>query len=84
MFKWSDINYHICLNISRVSGQLKPELQWPSFRGYLGIVSILKDGGTFNLLKEIPLDDICLTAPSITDGMIYFRTQKYLFAVGKK
>lgn len=49
-----------------------------------GTVFILKDGDTFNLLAEIPLKDNCLTAPSITDGMIYFRTQKYLFAVGKK
>lgn len=49
-----------------------------------GTVFILKDGETFNLLAEIPLKDNCLTAPSITDGMIYFRTQKYLFAVGKK
>jgi outer membrane protein assembly factor BamB len=49
-----------------------------------GTVYILKDGDTFNLIAEIPLKDNCLTAPSITEGMIYFRTQKYLFAVGKK
>jgi len=49
-----------------------------------GTVFILKDGDTFNLLAEIPLKDNCLTAPAITEGMIYFRTQKYLFAVGKK
>jgi len=49
-----------------------------------GTVYILQDGSTFNLLTEVPLNDICLTAPSITDGMIYFRTQKFLIAVGKK
>jgi outer membrane protein assembly factor BamB len=48
-----------------------------------GLVSIIQDGDSFKLLKEIPLDDICLTAPSITDGKIFFRTQKYLIAVGK-
>jgi outer membrane protein assembly factor BamB len=48
-----------------------------------GTVYILKDGESFNLLAEVPLNDICLTAPAITDGMIFFRTQKYLFAVGK-
>lgn len=50
----------------------------------MGTVFIIQDGDTFKLLSEIPLNDICLTAPAITDGMIYFRTQKYLFAVGKK
>jgi outer membrane protein assembly factor BamB len=49
-----------------------------------GTVYIIKDGRTFNLLAEIPMKDICMTAPAITDGMIFFRTQHNLFAVGKK
>jgi outer membrane protein assembly factor BamB len=49
-----------------------------------GTVYIIRDGSTFNLLAEIPLNDISLTALSITQGMIYFRTQKYLIAAGKK
>jgi outer membrane protein assembly factor BamB len=49
-----------------------------------GTVYIIQDGSTFNLLAEIPLNDISLTAPAITDGMIFFRTQKFLIAVGKK
>jgi outer membrane protein assembly factor BamB len=49
-----------------------------------GTVYILQDGDTFNLLAEIPLNDICMTAPSITDGAIFFRSRKYLIAVGKK
>jgi outer membrane protein assembly factor BamB len=49
-----------------------------------GTVYIVHDGDSFNLLAEIPLNDICLTAPAITDGMIIFRTQKYLIAAGKK
>jgi len=48
-----------------------------------GKVYIIQDGDTFNLIAEIPMNDICMTAPSITDGMIFFRTQKYLVAVGK-
>jgi outer membrane protein assembly factor BamB len=48
-----------------------------------GTVYILKDGDSFKLLAEIPFNDICLTAPAITDGMLIFRTQKYLIAVGK-
>jgi outer membrane protein assembly factor BamB len=49
-----------------------------------GTVYIIKDGDTFSLLAEIPLGDICMTAPALTDGMIIFRTQKYLIAAGKK
>jgi outer membrane protein assembly factor BamB len=49
-----------------------------------GTVYIIQDGNTFKQLAEIPMNDICLTAPSLTDGMIYFRTQNYLIAVGKK
>jgi outer membrane protein assembly factor BamB len=48
-----------------------------------GTVYILQDGSAFRLLYEIHLNDVCLTAPAITDGMIFFRTQKYLIAVGK-
>jgi outer membrane protein assembly factor BamB len=49
-----------------------------------GTVYIVEDGNEFKLLAEIPMNDICLTAPAITDGMIIFRTQKYLIGVGKK
>jgi outer membrane protein assembly factor BamB len=49
----------------------------------MGTVYIISDGSTFKLLAEIPMKDICMTAPAITDGMIYFRTQHYLYAVGK-
>jgi len=49
-----------------------------------GTVYIIKDGVSFKQLAEIPLNDVCLTAPAITDGMIFFRTQKYLIAAGKK
>src|SRR5664280_3021996 len=49
-----------------------------------GTVYIISSGNSFNKIAEIPLNDICLTAPAITDGMIIFRTQKYLIGVGKK
>ena len=49
-----------------------------------GTVYIIQDGTAFKKLAEIPMNDVCLTAPSITEGMIFFRTQKYLIAVGKK
>jgi outer membrane protein assembly factor BamB len=49
-----------------------------------GTIYIIQDGDSFKLLAEVPMNDICMTAPAITDGMIIFRTQKYLVAVGKK
>lgn len=48
-----------------------------------GTIYIIGDGDSFSLLAEIPLNEICMTAPSITDGLIIFRTQKSLIAVGK-
>jgi outer membrane protein assembly factor BamB len=49
-----------------------------------GTIYIIRDGNTFKLLAEIPMNDICMTAPALTDGMIFFRTQNNLFAIGKK
>ena len=49
-----------------------------------GMIYIIQDGDAFKLLAEIPLNEICMTAPAITDGMIFFRTQKHLIAAGKK
>jgi len=49
-----------------------------------GTVYIVADGDEFKLIAEIPMNDICMTAPALTDGMIIFRTQKYLIGVGKK
>ena len=49
-----------------------------------GMVYIISDGPAFKLLAEMPMKDICMTAPAITDGIIYFRTQHHLIAVGKK
>lgn len=48
-----------------------------------GTVYIIEDGDSFRLLAEIPLNDICMSSPALTDGMIIFRTQKYLIGVGK-
>jgi outer membrane protein assembly factor BamB len=49
-----------------------------------GVVYIIRDGDVFNIIARIPMNDICMTAPAITDNIIYFRTQNYLYAVGKK
>lgn len=48
-----------------------------------GTVYIIKDSSSLEILAEIPMNDVSLVAPAITDGMIIFRTQKYLIGVGK-
>jgi hypothetical protein len=45
-------------------------------------VLIIKDGSSFEKISKIPLNDICLTAPAITNGLMCFRAQKYLIAAG--
>lgn len=50
--------------------------------GEEGTVYIIKDGDAFNLIAEIPLNDICMTSPAITENMMFIRTQKYLIAIG--
>lgn len=49
-----------------------------------GTVFIIKDGTAFEQLAEIPMGDVSLVAPAITEGAIFFRSQRYLFAVGKR
>ena len=49
----------------------------------LGLVYIVKAGKEFEVIKSIPLNDVCMVVPAITDGIIYFRTQSKLIAVGK-
>lgn len=49
-----------------------------------GTVYVIKDGESFEVIAEIPMGDVSLVAPALTDGMIIFRTQKYLIAAGKK
>jgi outer membrane protein assembly factor BamB len=48
-----------------------------------GTVYVFKAGPEFSLLSTNPLADICMTTPAITDNLIFFRTMKYLIAVGK-
>jgi outer membrane protein assembly factor BamB len=52
--------------------------------GEEGTLYIIRDGDQFNLEAEIPLNDICMTSPAISEEMLFIRTQKYLIAVGKK
>jgi outer membrane protein assembly factor BamB len=58
-----------------------------------GILYAVSDGGKvysvqcgkdFEVLATNDLNDICMVTPAITEGMIFFRTQDMLVAIGKK
>ena len=46
-----------------------------------GKVYVIKAGNEFEILAENNLNGICMTAPALTDGMIFFRTENNLIAV---
>ena len=48
-----------------------------------GNAYVFKAGPEFSLVATNPLGDICMTTAAITEGMIFFRTMKYLIAIGR-
>jgi len=48
-----------------------------------GDVIVVKAGPEFEILSRNPLDDLLMASPAISEGMLFFRTQHYLVAVGK-
>jgi outer membrane protein assembly factor BamB len=49
-----------------------------------GLTSVVKAGPTFEVLAENELDDYTLSSPAISDGQIFIRTAKFLWAVGQR
>jgi len=49
-----------------------------------GVTSVVKAGPTFQVLAESDLDDYTLSSPAISDGQIFIRTQKFLYAIGTR
>lgn len=49
-----------------------------------GITHVLKAGPTFDLVATNSLGDACLATPAISDGMIFIRTQRFLWGIGRK
>ena len=49
-----------------------------------GIIYVVQSGKEFKILSNHDLNDICMTTPAITDKIIFFRTQQYLYAVSKE
>lgn len=49
-----------------------------------GVTSVFAAGASFELLAENPLDDYTLSSPAISEGQIFIRTAKHLFAIGSR
>ena len=49
-----------------------------------GTTSVFKAGGTFEMLAENPLNDYTLSSPAVSQGQIFIRTAKHLFAIGTR
>ena len=47
-----------------------------------GDVYVVKAGREYELLATNPLGDIAMATPAISEGVLYFRTGKYLMAIG--
>jgi dipeptidyl aminopeptidase/acylaminoacyl peptidase len=52
------------------------------FTGEDGTIRVVKAGPQFELLAANPMGDVCMATPAISDGMIFVRTQHFLFGIG--
>jgi len=48
-----------------------------------GDVVVVEAGPEFRMIARNPMDDLIMATPAISGNRLYFRTQKYLVAVGK-
>ena len=48
------------------------------------MTSIVQAGPTFKLIAENEFEDYSLSSPAISGGTMYFRTTKFLWAIGTK
>lgn len=46
-----------------------------------GNIFVVQAGPEFKLLAQIPMNDLCMATPAISDNTLFFRTQHYLVAV---
>ena len=49
-----------------------------------GLTSVFAAGPAFELLAENPLNDYTLSSPAVSQGQIFIRTAKHLFAIGNR
>ena len=49
-----------------------------------GVTSVIQAGPQFRVLAENEFDDYTLSSPAVSGGRIYFRTTKFLWAIGSR
>jgi outer membrane protein assembly factor BamB len=49
-----------------------------------GLTSVVKAGPQFEVLAENPLEGYTLSSPAVSEGQIFIRTDKFLYAIGKR
>ena len=49
-----------------------------------GVTVVFRAGPTFEVLAENDLDDYTLSSPAISEGQIFIRTAKFLYAIGSR
>jgi outer membrane protein assembly factor BamB len=49
-----------------------------------GVTSVIKAGPEFQVLAENEFGDYSLSSPAVSNGQIFFRTTKFLWAIGNK
>jgi len=49
-----------------------------------GLTVVFRSGPKFEVLAENDLDDYTLSSPAISDGQIFLRTTKFLYAIGPR
>ena len=48
-----------------------------------GVTSVFKAGPTFQVLAENALDEYTLSSLAVSNGQIFIRTEKHLYAIGQ-
>lgn len=48
-----------------------------------GDVYVVKPDPSFEIVSINPLGEVCMATPAISDGVLYFRTQSHVIAIGK-
>ena len=49
-----------------------------------GLTSVVRTGANFEVLAENDMEEYTLSSPAISDGQIFIRTDKALYAIGKR
>ncbi len=50
----------------------------------VGEVHVLRAGPRFEILATNQLGEVCLTTPAISEGKLFFRTQRHVVAIGER